>query len=162
MPKPSRWTAEKRYEIVTEILKGKEPITQIARKHQVSDALIHRWRDRFYEGGKAALNFEGGPIAASRSREQGLEQESRGTGESDRPTDGRNPFFKKTVGDLNPSWSAVEKARVEEGMTIDHAMRLLDMSRSSYYRHVRGMVDYPPKGRAKPSLQHQEIGRAHV
>ena len=74
MPKPSRWTAEKRYEIVTEILKGKEPITQIARKHQVSDALIHRWRDRFYEGGKAALNFEGGPIAASRSRQQGLEQ----------------------------------------------------------------------------------------
>jgi transposase-like protein len=47
MPKPSRWTAEKRYEIVVEILKGKEPITQIARKHQVSDALIHRWRERF-------------------------------------------------------------------------------------------------------------------
>ena len=44
-------------------------------------------------------------------------------------------------------------------MTIDHAMRLLDMSRSSYYRHVRGMVDYPPKGRAKPSLQHQDVLR---
>ena len=74
MPKPSRWTAEKRYEIITKILKGKEPITQIARKHQVSDALIHRWRERFYEGGKAALNFESGPIAVSRSREQALEQ----------------------------------------------------------------------------------------
>jgi transposase-like protein len=73
MPKPSRWTAEKRYEIVVEILKGKEPITQIARRHQVSDALIHRWRDRFYEGGRTALNFESGPMA-SRSREQALEQ----------------------------------------------------------------------------------------
>jgi len=74
MPKPSRWTAEKRYEIITEILKGKETITHIARKHQVSDALIHRWRERFYEGGKAALNFEVGAIAVSRSREQALEQ----------------------------------------------------------------------------------------
>jgi transposase-like protein len=74
MPKPSRWTGEKRYEIIAEILKGKEAIAQIARKHQVSDALIHRWRDRFYEGGKAALNFEGGPITASRSREQALEE----------------------------------------------------------------------------------------
>jgi transposase len=74
MPKPSRWTPEKRYEIVMEILRGKESITQIARKHQVSDALMHRWRERFYEGGKAALNFEAGPAAASRSREQALEQ----------------------------------------------------------------------------------------
>jgi len=46
-----------------EILKGKEPITQIARKHQVSDALMHRWRERFGEGGKAALNFESGATA---------------------------------------------------------------------------------------------------
>ena len=74
MPKPSRWTPEKRYEIVMEILRGKESITQIARKHQVSDALMHRWRERFYEGGKAALNFEGGAAAASRTREQALEQ----------------------------------------------------------------------------------------
>ena len=73
-PQPSRWTAENRYEIVMEILKGKEPTTQIARKHQVSDALMHRWRERFYEGGKAALNFETGAAAVSRSREQALEQ----------------------------------------------------------------------------------------
>ena len=37
MPKPSRWTVEKRYEIVMEAIKGKEPIAAIARKHQVSD-----------------------------------------------------------------------------------------------------------------------------
>ena len=47
MPKPSRWTAEKRYEIVMEMLKGKEAIAQLARKHQVSDALLHKWRERF-------------------------------------------------------------------------------------------------------------------
>jgi transposase-like protein len=57
-----------------EVIKGKEPITQIARKHQVSDAIIHKWRERFYEGGKTALNFESG-TGAARSREQTLEQQ---------------------------------------------------------------------------------------
>ena len=68
MPKPSRWTAEKRYQIVLEVLRGKESIAQIARRHKVSDALLHRWRERFFEGGKAALAFENG--AADRQRGQ--------------------------------------------------------------------------------------------
>jgi transposase len=59
MAKPSRWTAEKRYQIVKEALSQKEPMGQIARRHQVSEALIYRWRERFFEGGKAALAFEG-------------------------------------------------------------------------------------------------------
>lgn len=59
MPKPSRWTAEKRYEIIREVLKHEESISQIARKYQVSDAVVHRWRERFFEGGKAALSFDG-------------------------------------------------------------------------------------------------------
>ena len=74
MPKPSRWTVEKRYEIVLEVIKGKEPIAQIARQHQVSDAVIHKWRERFYEGGRAGLNFENG-TASSRSREEALQQQ---------------------------------------------------------------------------------------
>ena len=59
MAKPSRWTAEKRYQIVKEALSQKEPMGQIARRHQVSEALIYRWREKFYEGGKAALAFDG-------------------------------------------------------------------------------------------------------
>ena len=59
MAKPSRWNAEKRYQIVKEALSQKEPIGQIARRHQVSEGLIYRWRDKFYEGGKAALAFDG-------------------------------------------------------------------------------------------------------
>ena len=42
MAKPSRWTAEKRYQIVKEALSQKEPMGQIARRHQVSEALIYR------------------------------------------------------------------------------------------------------------------------
>ena len=59
MAKPSRWTAEKRYQIVKEALSQKEPLGQIARRHQVSEGLIYRWRDKFFEGGKAALAFGG-------------------------------------------------------------------------------------------------------
>ena len=73
MPRRNRWTAEKRGEFVMELLKGKAPTTQIARKHQVSDALMDRWRQRFYEAGMAALNFEDG-TASSQYREQALEQ----------------------------------------------------------------------------------------
>lgn len=71
MPRPSRWTAEKRYEIVMAVLRQKETIAQIARRHQVSDTLIHRWRERFFEGGKAALAFENG--LASRTERLALE-----------------------------------------------------------------------------------------
>jgi transposase-like protein len=59
MAKPSRWSGEKRYQIVREALGQKEPLGQIARRHQVSEGLIYRWRDKFFEGGKAALTFDG-------------------------------------------------------------------------------------------------------
>ncbi len=68
MAKPSRWNAEKRYQIVKEALSQKEPIGQIARRHQVSEELIYRWRDKFFEGGKAALAFAGAMGAKARKR----------------------------------------------------------------------------------------------
>ena len=37
------------------------------RRHQVSEALIYRWREKFYDGGKAALAFDG--------RRKGLNEE---------------------------------------------------------------------------------------
>jgi transposase len=75
MPKASRWTGEKRYEIVLEMLRGKEPIAQIARKHKVSDTLLHRWRERFFEGGKAALEFENGVSGRQRNQQEALERQ---------------------------------------------------------------------------------------
>jgi transposase len=73
MAKPSRWSAEKRYEIVKEALSQKEPIGQIARRHQVSEALIYRWREKFFEGGKGALAFEG--AKGSRGEKGALERQ---------------------------------------------------------------------------------------
>jgi len=57
---------------------------------------------------------------------------------------------------VKPDWSAVEAARVEEGMKVEPAMRLLGMSRSSYYRQIRGMTDYRRKPRQRVSIQHRE------
>lgn len=74
MPKPSRWTAEKRFAIVQEMLRGKESIAQIARTHRVSDTLLHRWRERFFEGGKAALAFENGAGGQQRTQQAALER----------------------------------------------------------------------------------------
>jgi putative transposase len=53
----------------------------------------------------------------------------------------------------------VEAARVAEGLTVKWAMKLLGLSRSSYYRQVRGMKDYRERGRQAPSAQHREVLR---
>jgi len=53
----------------------------------------------------------------------------------------------------------MEAARVEEGLKVEPAVRLLGMSRSSYYRQVRGMTDYQPKPRERVSIQHREALR---
>lgn len=51
----------------------------------------------------------------------------------------------------------MEAVRVEEGLKVEPAMRLLGMSRSSYYRQVRGMTDYQPNPRRRISTQHREV-----
>jgi putative transposase len=60
---------------------------------------------------------------------------------------------------VKPSWPAVEAARVEEQLPVERAVRILGMSRTSYYRHVRGMVDYQRRKRASASSQHRETLR---
>jgi transposase InsO family protein len=59
MAKPSRWTAEKRYQIVKEALSQKEPLEQLARRHQVSEGLIYRWRDKFLKAAKRLWHLMG-------------------------------------------------------------------------------------------------------
>ena len=52
MAKPRRRNAEKRYQIVKEALSQKEPMGQIARRHQVSERVDLSVPDKFFEGGK--------------------------------------------------------------------------------------------------------------
>jgi hypothetical protein len=51
----------------------------------------------------------------------------------------------------------VEGARVAEGLTVKKAMKLLGLSRTSYYRQIRGMKDYTAQPRKVISTQHSEV-----
>ena len=53
----------------------------------------------------------------------------------------------------------MEAARVAEGLTVKQAMKLLGLSRSSYYRQVRGMKDYRKRRREAQSAKHTEVLR---
>jgi hypothetical protein len=53
----------------------------------------------------------------------------------------------------------VEAGRVAEGLTVKAAMNILGLSRTSYYRQVRGMTDYKAHPRKAESTQHAEILR---
>jgi len=53
----------------------------------------------------------------------------------------------------------VEAARVAERLTVKQAMKLLGLSRTSYYRQVRGMKDYGVGGRQAASAKHKEALR---
>ena len=46
-----------------------------------------------------------------------------------------------------------------EGLTVNRAMKLLGLSRTSYYRRVRGMTDYTARSRKLISSQHSEVLR---
>jgi transposase-like protein len=59
MAKASRWTAKKHSSIVKEALSQKIPGGQIDRRHQISEGVIYRWRDRLREDGKGVLAFAG-------------------------------------------------------------------------------------------------------
>ena len=53
----------------------------------------------------------------------------------------------------------IEAARAAEGLTVKAAMKILGLSRTSYYRRVRGMIDYKAHLRESPSTQHLEVLR---
>src|SRR4026207_2425665 len=105
MAKPSRWNAEKRYQIVKEALSQKEPVGQIARRHQVSEGLIYRWRDKFFEEGKAALAFAGRHVRHGEKPALERQIEELQTLIGSRRS---RSVFKTAVEELRPSWAEVE------------------------------------------------------
>ena len=52
----------------------------------------------------------------------------------------------------------MEAARLAEGLTVKQAMKLLGLSRTSYYRQVRGMR-ITERGREVASAKHIEVLR---
>src|SRR5438093_5390226 len=107
---------------------------------------------------QSCAEFRGWSVGLAQPRRRSSAAD-RGAGESHRAAGRRDPFFKKAVEDVKPSWRTVDAVRVEEGLKVEPAVRLLGMSRTSYYRQVRGMTDYQPKPRQRVSIQHREALR---
>jgi transposase-like protein len=64
--KQRKWTAEEKFAIVMEGLKGQKTVSEICREHALSQTVYYKWRDAFLEGGKNAL------ARGSASRDQAL------------------------------------------------------------------------------------------
>lgn len=73
MARPSKFTPEKKQQIVLSVLRGEMKIAEAARRHGTSETSVAKWRDQFVEGGVAAL--KNGSRAASTGREARLESE---------------------------------------------------------------------------------------
>jgi transposase-like protein len=63
-----KYDPETKVAIVIEGLKGNVSIAELCRKHQISEALYYRWRDKFLEGGRKAF------LSPESDREKELER----------------------------------------------------------------------------------------
>ena len=55
MPHNSTKTTEEKLAIVLEGLKAEITVSELCRKHGLSQAVYYKWRDKFLDGGKKAL-----------------------------------------------------------------------------------------------------------
>jgi putative transposase len=117
-----------------------------------------RWVDSplagaVFPGRKSCLG-NGGERQESK-RDPGAESSDRRTPTGDRGAIGGDTFFKKNLQGVHLSWTLVEQARVEASLPVIRAINLLGLSRTSYYRQVRGMKDYRLRGRGRSSSEHR-------
>jgi transposase len=64
----SRWTPTRKAAVIVELLRGGDAV-ELARKHGLSQAQLFAWRDRFLEGGQAALKTRRGQSELERDRQ---------------------------------------------------------------------------------------------
>jgi transposase-like protein len=91
----SRFTLERRRDIVLAWLQGRIPMVEIVRQHQISSTAIYRWRNQFVEGGydlEAIRQGTANVLAALAGLEAPHEE---------RVVDGRRPWpeLQKRLGD---------------------------------------------------------------
>lgn len=66
MPVKTTKTTEEKLAIVLEGLKTESNISELCRKHGLSQSLYYKWRDKFLEGGKKGLmNSSGGSSSSA-------------------------------------------------------------------------------------------------
>lgn len=48
---PRQFSAEFKFDVVMQLLKGEKTITELCRQHQLKDSLVYRWRDELLARG---------------------------------------------------------------------------------------------------------------
>lgn len=71
--KQRKWTAEEKFAIVMEGLKGQKTVSEICKEHALSQTVYYKWRDAFLEGGKNALE-NGGKSSKDKTLEAEIER----------------------------------------------------------------------------------------
>lgn len=51
----NKLSMEDKMTIILACIKGKEPISTLARRYDISETAIYRWKDQFLEGGRKGL-----------------------------------------------------------------------------------------------------------
>ena len=51
-----RWTAEQKFAIVLQGIKGETTVAQLCRDHGISQVQYYHWRDQFFAGARQQLN----------------------------------------------------------------------------------------------------------
>lgn len=64
----NRWTPARKTAVVLDLLRGGDAV-ELARSHGLSQAQLFLWRDRFLEGGQAALRTRRGQGELGRDRQ---------------------------------------------------------------------------------------------
>lgn len=60
MAHPSKWSQEKRFEIVLRVLRG-ESVAQVCRENEVSATQFYKWREAFLRGAQEGLKDKRNP-----------------------------------------------------------------------------------------------------
>jgi transposase-like protein len=63
MGKRSQLSIQEREEVVLRLLRKEEPVAALARRYQVSEQTLYRWRDELLAGGRQALGQKAGSQA---------------------------------------------------------------------------------------------------
>ncbi len=64
----NRWTPTRMTAVIVELLRGGDAV-ELARRYGLSQAQLLLWRDRFLEGGQAALKTRRGQVELDRERQ---------------------------------------------------------------------------------------------
>lgn len=75
MGKRAEVDPKRRAEAVLALLRKEEPAVRIARRYEVSEPTLYRWRDEFLEGGQQALAGTKSGSSPERQRIEKLERE---------------------------------------------------------------------------------------